>query len=149
MSFENFIPESTRRVVRLPFWRKVLLSDGRTSGNNQTSSEREAKPSGATNVGPGGAAVGFCPIGTPRTRTPAFCGERRAELFFFLGGGCSKPATTKMNRSFHKSQPLRSADCNAVEVKSKVGAKGSRSRLLVVEESPKRFLRSFTCSSGS
>ncbi|TWW65220.1 Partitioning defective 6 -like protein gamma [Takifugu flavidus] len=26
-----------------------------------------------------------------------------------------------MNRSFHKSQPLRSADCNAVEVKSKGG----------------------------
>lgn len=25
-----------------------------------------------------------------------------------------------MNRSFNKSQPLRNADCNAVEVKSKV-----------------------------
>lgn len=29
----------------------------------------------------------------------------------------------KMNRSFHKSQPLRNVDCNAVEVKSKVGLK--------------------------
>lgn len=28
-----------------------------------------------------------------------------------------------MNRSFHKSQPLRNVDCNAVEVKSKVGFK--------------------------
>lgn len=35
----------------------------------------------------------------------------------------------KMNRSFHKSQPLRSADCNAVEVKSKVGAKEIPTRL--------------------
>lgn len=31
------------------------------------------------------------------------------------------PRRTKMNRSFHKSQPLRNVDCNAVEVKSKVG----------------------------
>lgn len=29
-----------------------------------------------------------------------------------------------MNRSFNKSQPLRSADCNAVEVKSKVSDGG-------------------------
>lgn len=31
-----------------------------------------------------------------------------------------------MNRSFNKSQPLRSADCNAVEVKSKYGAEFRR-----------------------
>ncbi|CAL8298697.1 unnamed protein product [Lota lota] len=31
-----------------------------------------------------------------------------------------------MNRSFHKSQPLRYADCNAVEVKSKYGAEFRR-----------------------
>ncbi|KAM4538748.1 par-6 family cell polarity regulator gamma b [Odontesthes bonariensis] len=31
-----------------------------------------------------------------------------------------------MNRSFHKSQPLRSVDCNAVEVKSKYGAEFRR-----------------------
>ncbi|KAM3596085.1 uncharacterized protein V6R79_007878 [Siganus canaliculatus] len=31
-----------------------------------------------------------------------------------------------MNRSFHKSQPLRTADCNAVEVKSKYGAEFRR-----------------------
>lgn len=29
-----------------------------------------------------------------------------------------------MNRSFNKSQPLRNADCNAVEVKSKVSDGG-------------------------
>lgn len=85
-----------------------------------------SKASGATNIGPGDEAVGFCQIGTPGTRAPHFVGK--GELNFFWGG-CTKSATTKMNRSFHKSQPLRSADCNAVEVKSKVGVKGSRSPL--------------------
>lgn len=45
MSFENFIPESTRRVVRLPFWRKV--PSHRTDehrGENQSGAEGEPKP---------------------------------------------------------------------------------------------------------
>lgn len=37
-----------------------------------------------------------------------------------------------MNRSFHKSQPLRSADCNAVEVKSKVSVKVWGAKLLLI-----------------
>lgn len=41
-----------------------------------------------------------------------------------------------MNRSFHKSQPLRSADGNAVEVKSKVSAELWRSRLFTMVNKP-------------
>lgn len=55
-------------------------------------------------------------------RSPAFCGQRRLEPPLLLSF-CPATATTKMNRSFHKSQPLRTVDCNAVEVKSKVGLK--------------------------
>lgn len=50
---------------------------------------------------------------------PLFLRAKAAELFvfFFFFLNCNH---TKMNRSFNKSQPLRTADCNAVEVKSKV-----------------------------
>lgn len=47
MSFENFIPESTRRVVLLPFWRKV--TSHRTDEHpgrepNRSGAEGEPKP---------------------------------------------------------------------------------------------------------
>lgn len=51
-------------------------------------------------------------------QSPCFCGQKAAELFFSL----LKLQPQKMNRSFNKSQPLRNADCNAVEVKSKVSS---------------------------
>lgn len=47
---------------------------------------------------------------------PLFLRAKAAQLFF-LSLNCNH---IKMNRSFNKSQPLRNADCNAVEVKSKV-----------------------------
>lgn len=119
MSFENFIREWTRWVDRLPFWQKVrsYLTDTHR-GNTQISPEREIK-SPKPEVRSARRRIGrILSERLIRNQSPTFCGQRRAELF--LGESCTKTATRKMNRSFHKSQPLRSADCNAVEVKSKV-----------------------------
>lgn len=61
-------------------------------------------------------------VGTGRLEPPRLCCLLLSSFERLLL--CVHRATdaTEMNRSFHKSQPLRNADCNAVEVKSKVGS---------------------------
>lgn len=85
MSFENFIPESTRRVVRLPFWRKVPSSrtdthraetgPARSVKETQRSHERRTRRRSGRILAEG--SIG--------TQSPAFCGQKRAELFFRRG----------------------------------------------------------------
>lgn len=125
-----------------------LVSDGHTSGRNQTSPERQINP-----VKP--------PTSEPETKRPdlaraehqdaepRFLWAKASWTFFRGGGDCTKTATTKMNRSFHKSQPLRSADCNAVEVKSKVSVKVSSWKFWLLTGTKTPPMKSFTCWSGS
>lgn len=57
------------------------------------------------------------------TRAPLSAGKG-GSTFFFLFFFNHKKIEKKMNRSFNRSQPLRTVDCNAVEVKSKVSVEG-------------------------
>lgn len=85
-----------------------LTSDG-TQWENQ--SKRRIKPERSDNFFPTDEAEGF----RGKLRDRSLCLRVKA----------AQPKKKKMNRSFNKSQPLRNADCNAVEVKSKVGDGGS------------------------
>lgn len=98
-----------------------LVSDGHTSGRNQTSPEPQINPAKPRTSDPETKRPDFARA-EHQDPEPRFLWAK-ASWTFFQGGDCTKTATTKMNRSFHKSQPLRSADCNAVEVKSKVSVR--------------------------
>lgn len=130
MSFQNLNSHSQVNAAS----RSPLIPPVETSSHRAEQSEekevlpQERKPSqGTTKFSIRDAAEGFF-------------------FFFFLGAGTQEPEPRflwakaalsvvvvvvfiqpqprqKMNRSFHKSQPLRNVDCNAVEVKSKVGLK--------------------------
>lgn len=124
MSFQNLTHthKSTRRVARLLFSREVLSHVRRS----------------AVRRDPGGEII--------RRKTPTPLQEARGRIVEqklqqdWLGAPLSagkggwtfskkkkNPINEKkktMNRSFNKSQPLRNADCNAVEVKSKVSVEG-------------------------